>query len=400
MEPGIGLIGCGVMGRVLAKLVTRQDPGLRVVALYDPDPGSVAATRASFEGPPRVHPSHRALIDDPEVAWVMIASWNRFHAGQVMDALAAGKHVFCQKPLATDLEEAVALAEAWRTARRHVVLGFTLRFAGHYRRIHERLRAGAIGRLVSFEQNETLEFNHGGYIMGDWRRLRRNAGTHLLEKCCHDIDLLHWLSGSRPRRVASFGGLDVFTPENAGLVEQVGRDAEGREAYRTWPSLVGEHPFLAEKDIVDNQVALIELESGVRGTFHTNCNAGIPERRLLLCGTEGAIRADLVAGTIEERRIGFDTRTQRLDATSPDRHGGGDTVLARELADCMLGGTAPAAGFREGLEATLSCLAIDRALDEGEVVDLAPTWERIDARLGDPGPSPRAGNPGPRSDVP
>ncbi len=46
------------------------------------------------------------------------------------------------------------------------------------------------------EFNETLDFNHGGYIMGDWRRLQRYSGTHLLEKCCHDIDLVNWITGS------------------------------------------------------------------------------------------------------------------------------------------------------------------------------------------------------------
>ncbi len=379
MKVGIGLIGCGVMGRVLAKLVSDRDERLAVVALCDPDPRSVEATRASFEGAPRVHPGHEALLADPAVDWVMIASWNRFHAAQARDALRAGKHVFCQKPLATTLEDALELARAWRASDRHLATGFTLRFAEHYRGIRERVAGGAIGRLVSFEQNETLDFSHGGYIMGDWRRLRSQAGTHLLEKCCHDVDLAHWMTGSRPRRVASFGGLDVFTPENASLAERIGRDRHGREAYRTWPSLVGEHPFTAEKDIVDNQVVIFEFESGARGTFHTNCNAGIPERRMLLCGTEGAIRADLVEGTVELRRIGFDVETERLGATSPDRHGGGDAVLADELAACMLGQGMPAAGFREGLASTVSCLAIDRALDEGRVVELEPLWEQVDA---------------------
>lgn len=381
MDVGIGLIGCGVMGRVLARLVSDRDPRLAVVALHDPDLRSVEATRVTFDGRPRIHESHRALLDDPAVDWVMIASWNCFHAEQAIAALEAGKHVFCQKPLATSLEDALALCETWKRSDRHFVIGFTLRFAEHYRRIHERLRAGAIGRLVSFEQNETLEFNHGGYIMGDWRRLRRQAGTYLLEKCCHDVDLAHWMTGSRPRRVASFGGLDVFTPENASLIERAGRDANGREAYQTWSGLVGENPFTAEKDILDNQVVLLEFESGARATFHTNCNAGIPERRMLLNGTEGAIRADLVAGTIELRRIGFDVATERLGDTSPDLHGGGDAVLADELATCMLGGGAPAAGFREGLASTVSCLAIDQAQDEGRVVDLAPIWQRVDAAL-------------------
>ena len=65
--------------------------------------------------------------------------------------------------------------------------------------------------MISMEFNETLGFNHGGFIMGDWRRLTENSGTHLLEKCCHDIDLVNWMLESIPVKVASFGGVNFFT---------------------------------------------------------------------------------------------------------------------------------------------------------------------------------------------
>ncbi len=377
MGVGIGLIGCGVMGRVLAKLVEDRSPELRVTALFDPDDRSCQATQSVFPDARRL-PDVGQLVGDPTVDWVMIASWNRHHAAQCLAALSAGKHVFCQKPLATRMEDLVALARARAGSDRSLVIGFTLRFAEHYRRIRALVEQGAIGRLVSLELNETLDFNHGGYIMGDWRRLRANAGTHLLEKCCHDVDLLHWISGSRPRRVASFGGLAVFTPENEPLMDRLGRDVEGRQAYRTWGGLVAKNPFTADKDIVDHQVAILELESGARATFHTNCNAGLPERRMLLLGTEGALRADLHSGVIELGRIGFESEVERHDAPASDRHGGGDLVLAESLAACMLGAPAPRPGFEEGLDATVSCLAIDRALDTGKVVDLTPWWREVE----------------------
>jgi len=54
-----------------------------------------------------------------------------------------------------------------------------------------------IGDVVSMEFNETLNFNHGGYIMGDWRRKTDLSGGHLLEKCSHDYDLVNWILNSK-----------------------------------------------------------------------------------------------------------------------------------------------------------------------------------------------------------
>jgi predicted dehydrogenase len=241
---------------------------------------------------------------------------------------------------------------------------------------------GVLGDIISMEFNETLDFNHGGYIMGDWRRLTKNAGTHLLEKCCHDIDLANWLLGSRPARVASFGGLDFFLPRNKRHIRRIGKDSQGKDAYSTWGGLIDLNPFTSRKDIIDNQVAIIEYANSPRATFHTNCNAGIPERRMYILGSEGAIRADLIVGRIETKRIGFDTRIETVD-TGGDTggHGGGDEVLAEELADSMLKGVQPATGIMDGLNSAVSCFAIDKSVQTNRVISLEPFWKRVDKVL-------------------
>jgi predicted dehydrogenase len=306
----------------------------------------------------------------------MIASWNCFHREHTVAAFKAGKHVFCQKPLATNLADAMAMHRAWKKSGKMFNIGFTLRYSPHYRKIRQLIEEGAIGDLISMEFNETLDFNHGGYIMGDWRRLRKNAGTHLLEKCCHDIDLVNWMVGSLACRVASFGGLNFFTPANEKHMTRLGSDSRGRKAYCTWPGLICENPFTSDKDIVDNQVAIIEFVNGVRASFHANCNSGIPERRMVLCGTEGAIRADVLTGSIELRRIGFDTKIEQVPAGVSGGHGGGDDVLAGELAESMLHGKPPSVGLDAGLKSAITCFGIDKAMDTGRVVDMMPIWKR------------------------
>ncbi len=375
---GIGLIGTGGMCRHTTRLLLSKSDQLEVRAVCDPDPRSVEGICAQLPTKPTVYDDYRRLVADPSVDWVMIASWNCFHKEQTIAAFEADKDVFCQKPLATNLEDCLEMHRAWQRSGRMFTIGFTLRYSPHYRTIRRLLDEGRVGDIISMEFNECLGFNHGGYIMGDWRRLTKYAGTHLLEKCCHDIDLANWFVGSRSSRVASFGGLDFFVPGNERHAQRLGADERGRPAYQTWGGLVNRNPFTSDKDIVDNQVALIEYGNGVRATFHTNCHSAIPERRMYICGTEGAIRADVIAGVIEVARIGFGEKVERVDANASGGHGGGDDVLAGELCASILEGAEPAAGLVAGLESAVSCFGIDEAMGSGRAVDMGPVWKRVD----------------------
>jgi Predicted dehydrogenases and related proteins len=135
-------------------------------------------------------------------------------------ALAAGKNIFLEKPLATTLEDCLAIRSAQKKSGAQVFFGFCLRYAPHFRRVKQIVTSGDLGDILSFEFNETLFFSHGGYIVGNWRRLTKNAGPHILEKCSHDMDIANWLLGSRAVRVASFGGRNFFTPKYKHIQER------------------------------------------------------------------------------------------------------------------------------------------------------------------------------------
>ncbi|HOF86556.1 MAG TPA: Gfo/Idh/MocA family oxidoreductase [Armatimonadota bacterium] len=377
---GVGLIGCGGRLNGVAHGVCQASPEIEIRALYDPSADAIAGARQLFRTDATVYDSAEALVRDPAIDWVMIGSWNCAHAAQTVAAFDAGKHVFCEKPLATTLPDCLAMYDAWQRSGKMFTIGFTLRYSPHYLRIKALLEQGIIGELVSMEFNETLSFGHGGFIHADWRRFTANAGTHLLEKCCHDVDLVNWFVGSRARRVASFGGCDFFIPANARHMDRLGTDPEGgRRAYCHLWRVQDVDPFTADKDIVDNQVAIIEFENNVRATFHTNCNAGIPERRMYLLGTEGALRADVIAGTIEVQRIGFGTRCENISTDASGGHGGGDDILCRGIAESMLRGAPSHTSLTDGLDSAVTCFGIDDALATGAVVEMAPYWARVDA---------------------
>lgn len=381
----VGIIGAGAMGLYVATLLKAESADVIFTSVYDPDPKAVEAAKTALDISSDGCESVEELLST-DCDWVMIASLNCQHAAQTIAAFEAGKHVFCQKPLATSFEDCLAMRDAWHKAQRHFVIGFTLRYSPHYRRIKQIMSDGLVGEIISLEFNETLHFNHGGFIHGDWRRQTHLAGSHVLEKCSHDIDIVSWLVESRAERVASFGGTNFFIPDYAGRIEALGKNETGHEAYRFHRGAArGVNPFTAEKDILDNQVVIIEFENAVRATFHMNANTSIPERRLYICGTKGTLRADVMTGSIELQSIGHNEQMQNLSTESSGMHGGGDPILAQELFAVMSSEQSEhsalsqvSAGIEEGLVAATTCFAIDEAADQGSVVSLLPYWVRVD----------------------
>lgn len=376
---GIGIIGSGNRMRgVVQNLKKAAGDKIEIRAVYDPSTLAVEETQRLFGKSVIACGSEEELLTHPAISWVFIGSMNNQHKRHILGALAADKHVFAEKPLATTLEDCLAIRDAVAASDRTFALGLVLRYSRFYQKIREVVDSGVLGKLISFEFNETLGFNHGGYIFGNWRKSWELSGGHVLEKCCHDIDLANWFIGSLPVRAASFGGQDVFTRENAKLAEDIGPNAEGLPAYRGWKTLVIEvtDPFFGDADIFDNQVAILEYANGVRATFHTNCNAGIPERRMLFVGARAALRGDLVAGKLELGRIGWDSSMETLIDDPTDGHGGGDKIMGEKLSRTLLEGEPPYASVKEGLYSAITAFAIDQSVRENRIVDVRPLWNR------------------------
>jgi predicted dehydrogenase len=177
--------------------------------------------------------------------------------------------------------------------------------------------------------------------------------------------------------VGSLGGRDFFRPENAHLANRLARSTNGREAYQLWDDNHRVDPFSPGAEINDNQVVILQYANGVRGTFHTNCNTALPERRFYLCGTTGTLKGDALTGKIEWRRIGHDQATEHFDSTSDpvSGHAGGDGIMARGLAATLLEGKTPLATVDDGIRACVTAFGIDQACETETMVDLRPLWQ-------------------------
>ena len=371
---GVAVLGAGNRARYVVKNLLRDSGGaVRVVSAFDPDRTLLDETLRKIWGSSDALAASSAeeAIHAPGVDWVMVFSPNSCHRDHILAAFAAGKDVFAEKPLATTIDACKEISEAQRRSGRVFATGFVLRYAPIYRRAKELLDSGMFGRLLLIEGNENIAPDHGGYIMCNWRRLTKFAGPHILEKCCHDLDLINWFCGSLPSRVASFGGRDFFKPENNRLMEKY-----GEKTFKSWWDPHAQAtPFTDDTDLMDNQVSIAEFRKRIRVTFTATMSNAIPERRLSFACAEGTMKLNLYSNIIRYRRLGDEGVTELN--FSGDGHGGGDSYIMKELYETMSRGVPPKCSGAEGLRSAVFALALDQAARNGEIVDLEPVWKAL-----------------------
>ena len=250
---GAAILGCGGRGRyVVGNLLRDSKRNVKILAVYDPDPEEMTRALENWNSPDAVKcRSYREAIKTEGVEWVLVFSPNAHHREQIEASFAAGKHVFSEKPLATTIQDCQSIYRNYEKSGCKFATGFVLRYSELYRTAKEILRSGKIGRILCIDANENIAPAHGGYIMRNWRRHTSEAGPHILEKCCHDLDLINWFCESLPSKVAAFGGLDFFIPQNDFLVEKY-----GDKVFHTWHDAhsTAQSAFRSDKDLLDTQV--------------------------------------------------------------------------------------------------------------------------------------------------
>jgi myo-inositol 2-dehydrogenase/D-chiro-inositol 1-dehydrogenase len=142
----VGVIGTGVIGQDHIRRLTHVVSGTRVVAVSDVDTGRAQAVADKLSDVVAAHATGQDLIDDPQVDAVVVTSWGPTHEEYVLACIAAGKQVFCEKPLATTREACERILEAEVAAgRRLVSVGFMRRYDTQYREMKDVVARGDIG---------------------------------------------------------------------------------------------------------------------------------------------------------------------------------------------------------------------------------------------------------------
>lgn len=197
---GVGLIGCG--GIVLANHL----PGLafcpeaQVVALCDSNPAVLE--KASREtGITAIYSDYQQLLQHPGLDAVIIATPNYLHAPISLAAIAAGKHVLCEKPIAMNYAESLTMYQAAEAAGVRHMTAFTYRFVPAMRYMTHLAKTGAVGQPWHFRANR---FQDWGTRPLGWRQVERLAGSgELGDMLSHRLDYSQILVGPISRLVAS-----------------------------------------------------------------------------------------------------------------------------------------------------------------------------------------------------
>lgn len=184
MTLGIGLIGAGGMGRAHLARIHNDLAGARIVAVADIVPE--AATSAAEPYGAKAYSSSEELINDPEVDAVVIATFGKVHAPDVIACVRAGKYVLCEKPLATTAEDCRAIMEAERqVGKKLVTVGFMRRFDAGYQQMKRVLDAGEHGYATLVHcrhRNPSVPENYTTQNMID-------------DTAIHEIDICRYLLG-------------------------------------------------------------------------------------------------------------------------------------------------------------------------------------------------------------
>ncbi|MBI2168976.1 MAG: Gfo/Idh/MocA family oxidoreductase [Actinobacteria bacterium] len=204
----IGIVGCGFIGTVhsfaLKALTDSHLAAAAVTHVCDADPAKASAA-AGVHGA-AVAADVETLVDEVDVVWVCAPT--SVHLAIVEAAAAAGRAVYCEKPLGRDLAEATAVATALQSVPHRV--GLVLRSAPVFAALRAETMSGSHGRAMTAVFRDDQWFPVGGMYGSTWRSdaVMAGAGT-LLEHSIHDVDLLRWLLGEPEwvaARTANFAG--------------------------------------------------------------------------------------------------------------------------------------------------------------------------------------------------
>ncbi len=190
-----GILGAGRIAHAFAAALAATDNAvLAAAASRDPD-------RAARLGPQRTHPSYEDLLADETVEAVYVATHNGLHRSLTLAALAAGKHVICEKPLAPCAADCLEMVAAARAAGRRLVEAFMYRHHPQIAALHELLEAGVIGKLRTVETafSALLSDEDDVRYRRDWGGgSLLDVGTYCVNMCRHTV-------GREPRRAIAFG---------------------------------------------------------------------------------------------------------------------------------------------------------------------------------------------------
>lgn len=415
------LIGAGNRGTNYTNIMADNDEKFNVVAVAEPIESRRSFIKEKHNiADDRCFNDWRELLNLGKIADIaLIATMDRDHYEPAMCAIENGYDLLLEKPIASTAEECKAIAEAAEKKNVKVVICTVLRYTPLFTSLRDLIKSGKIGEVMSVNHEECVGNVHQShsFVRGNWGNEERSS-CMLLQKSCHDMDILQWLLDKKCEKVQSFGTLSYFKKENApeGAPEYciegcpVGEtcpynavklyldDKENswfrttctREAYpddemvkkAISENQYGKCVYKCDNDVVDHQTVNMLFEGDTTVTFTMNAfNKG--GRFIHIMGTKGEIRAAM-DGDAPIEIYDFESKeTTSIPMHGKDGvaggHGGGDVGLIHDLYD-YINGTYEGSSIPEINESCYSHLivfAAEKSRKQHCVVDVKEYVESI-----------------------
>jgi len=311
MTLNVALIGCGFIGRfhstALRAIAGRGALDIKYAAVVDADYDR-ASTFAEPTGAVPLADPHEA-IDSPDIDVVYICVPTGGHKELVLRAAERGKHIFCEKPLATNLADVEEMVEAVEKAGVKAGVGLVLRHSPILTVLKDLISDPTLGRMMTIVFRDDQFFPIEGHYASEWRRDSTIAGAGtLLEHSIHDIDILRWFAGDvrdlrgKTRNFAGYEGIEDLA------IAQLAFE-NGAEATLTsiWHAVVGRSSTRHLEVFMEKGV--FSIDHDYLGPIHYQVQAQnaqmlteaeVRERYLKGVGLEGEIGEGLLAYSLED----------------------------------------------------------------------------------------------------
>lgn len=198
----VGIIGAGRIGQVHARSILSGVPNANIRAIADPYMSEQAETWAKGVGIEHVYRDHRRILDDKKIDAVLICSSTDTHSPLSIEAIEAGKHVFCEKPIDHDLSKIDAVEQALKAAKKPLKyqVGFNRRFDHNFRALKRAVDEGKVGDVQFIRvSSRDPEPPPAGYV--------KSSGGIFLDMMIHDLDMIRFLSGAEVEEVYALGAV-------------------------------------------------------------------------------------------------------------------------------------------------------------------------------------------------
>lgn len=413
----LALIGAGQRGMIYSEYAYSTKKA-EIVAVVETDEQRRAVAAEKFNIPSELQ---FAAIEDfyqkGKIAdALIIASMDKDHYQQTMTALDLEYDILLEKPISPDPKECLEIQEKADKKGCKIIVCHVLRYTKFFATIKEIIDGGELGKVITIQHNENIGNYHiaHSFVRGNWRRSDLSSPL-IMQKSCHDMDILTWLTGSEAKKISSFGSLSYFREENAPenssdrcLSCKVAKDCrfDAWKAYMpvagSWPALVitqdqteegirkallegpyGKCVYRCDNDVCDNQVVLIEFKNNVTVSFNLSGFTNKMSRTIKVMCENGEIRGDDNQNLIEVTRFasnGVDGYEQRVIHTGSTQggHGGGDIALMDDFLQLIeTQRNSSRSSITQSVESHVMAYAAEQSRITGKVIDMDEFKEEL-----------------------